>query len=134
MIVGPGTHGLVLPDRHSEAYAAPQFVHPDQPFAATLSVWNNLESVAAFSYRNRHQEALGKRYNWFEKTEYPVYVAWWIDLPEVPSWSEAGERLERLHNDGVTSSAFDFKTPFDANGEPTKLDRPTLDRHAETVL
>ena len=97
-------------------------------------MWTNLESVAAFSYRNRHQEALGNRYNWFEKTEYPVNVAWWIDLPEVPSWSEASERLERLHNDGATPSAFDFKTPFDAEGEPTKLDRPTLDRHAETVL
>jgi hypothetical protein len=97
-------------------------------------MWTNLESVAAFSYRNRHQEALSKRYNWFKKTEYPVSVAWWIDLPEVPSWAEATERLERLHNDGATSSAFDFKTLFNADGELTKLDRPTLDQHAKTVL
>jgi hypothetical protein len=97
-------------------------------------VWTNLESVAAYSYRNRHQEALSKRTDWFLQTEYPVYATWWTDEPKEPSWDESLKRIEHLHDEGSSAYAFDFKTAFDADGQPVKLDRPTLDRHAKTVL
>ena len=61
---------------------------------ATLSLWQNLESVFAFAYRGLHAEALGKRREWFEKIEMPGYVAWWVDDDHTPGWQEASGSLK----------------------------------------
>ena len=101
---------------------------------STLSIWSDLESVAAFAYRGRHSEALSKRQEWFVKTEYPVYVAWWIDDgAPLPTWSEAGRRLTQLHDNGPTPEAFDFKSTFDSDGQPVKIDRASLDQYSKSV-
>ena len=52
-------------------------VSPDDHEAATLSLWDDLESVYAFAYYGRHAEALKKREDWFVKPEWPSVVAWW---------------------------------------------------------
>jgi hypothetical protein len=39
--------------------------------AMTLSLWQDLESVAAFAYHGPHGEALTKRREWFEKSKIP---------------------------------------------------------------
>ncbi len=101
---------------------------------STLSVWRDLESVAAFAYRGRHGEALSKRQEWFVKTEYPVYVAWWIeDDEQMPTWREAGRRLTHLHEHGPSPRAFSFKSTFDSSGQPVKLDQASLDRYSKSV-
>ena len=66
--------------RWGEPGANPRFFEEDHhPFApATLSVWDDLESVYAFAYNGRHAEALTKREEWFRAPEWPTYVAWWI--------------------------------------------------------
>jgi hypothetical protein len=46
--------------------------------AMSLSLWKDLESVAAFTYHGAHGEALTKRREWFEKYKLPIYVAWWV--------------------------------------------------------
>ena len=125
----PG-HPGVGSDSHVDFYAElPGLI------AETLSIWTNLESVAAFSYRGLHSEALSKRAKWFAKSDHPVYVAWWVDDDDdqLPNWTEAGRRLTHLHDHGPTPTAFDFKSPFDHTGTPTKLDRPTLNHHAKSV-
>lgn len=101
---------------------------------STLSFWSSLESVAAFAYRGVHAEALSNRQEWFAKTEYPVYVAWWIDDDDkLPPWGEAGKRLMHLHEHGPSPHAFNFKSAFDATGTPAKLDRSSLDDYAKSV-
>jgi hypothetical protein len=55
--------------------ASPPF-EPSSRAPATLSLWDNLESVYAFAYRGPHAEALRKRKEWFVKAEWPTYVAW----------------------------------------------------------
>src|SRR5438067_1579775 len=39
--------------------------------AATLSLWQNLESVFAFAYNGQHAEALTKRKEWFVHPDWP---------------------------------------------------------------
>jgi hypothetical protein len=104
---------------------------PNERIASTLSLWTDLESVAAFSYHGPHGEALTKRREWFDKTDLPIYVAWWVRAGHAISWAEGTERLDRLHRDGPTAFAFDFAKPFDCNGNPCALDRELLKSKAK---
>jgi len=72
--------------------------------AMTLSLWRDLESVAAFSYRGIHGDALSKRAEWFMKGPWPSYVAWWVDEHHQPTWREAVDRIDQLHVYGSTSA------------------------------
>ncbi len=91
--------------------------------AMTLSVWRDLESVAAFTYRGPHAEALSKRGTWFLSGPWPSYVAWWVDEQHQPSWSEAVGRIDRLHTRGATPQAFSFRQSFDSTGAPFQMQR-----------
>lgn len=98
--------------------------------AMTLSLWRDLESVAAFSYRGAHAESLSKRGDWFERGPWPSFVAWWVDEQHQPTWAEAVARVDQLHAQGPTPSAFNFRQPFAVAGQPVKLDRAILNRDA----
>ena len=95
----------------------------NERIAATLSLWSDLESVAAFSYHGSHGEALAKRRDWFDKSDVPGYVAWWVDADHAIDWAEGCERIHRLHEDGPTAYAFNFAKPFDCEGKAFMLDR-----------
>ena len=103
---------------------------PNERIAATLSLWADLESVAAFSYHGPHGEALSKRRDWFDKSNLPVYVAWWVDADHAIDWTEGCDRIDRLHRDGPTPHAFNFSSPFDCDGNPCPLDRQAVMAHA----
>jgi hypothetical protein len=94
--------------------------------ATTLSLWKDLESVAAFSYHGPHGEALTKRRDWFDKDDLPVYVAWWIPEEQSISWPDGCARIDHLHAHGPTAFAFDFAHPFDPAGNPCRLDREAV--------
>lgn len=90
---------------------------------STLSLWEDLESVAAFSYRGAHGAALSQRKEWFVPPEVPGFVAWWVPDDHRPTFHEAVERWNSLHKQGSTPFAFDFRLPFDADGQTRTLDR-----------
>ncbi len=121
--------------RWGDRLAEPRFVfyEKDALAPATLSLWEDLESVYAFAYNGRHAEALSKREEWFRKPEWPTYVAWWVDDDHIPAREEAAAKLEQLHDQGATPDAFDFKTPFDANGNPWQMGRDKIRERAEVV-
>jgi len=98
----------------------------------TLSLWQDLESVAAFAYHGPHGEALAKRREWFEKYNLPVYVAWWVRADHRIDWKEGNARLEHLHVNGSTAASFDFAHPFDPNGNACRLDREAVKGEAAT--
>jgi hypothetical protein len=102
--------------------AAPE----ETQIAMTLSLWKDLESVAAFTYHGPHGEALTKRREWFEKYNLPVYVAWWVADDHRIDWKEGNARLEHLHANGPTAVAFNFGRPFDAEGNACLLDREAV--------
>lgn len=103
--------------------------HP--PPLTTLSLWIDLESVCAFAYRGEHADALTKRREWALEGEWPSYVAWWVGDDHLPTLDEACRRLERLHEDGPTGFAFDFKKPFDEHGRSRELDRELFQKRTE---
>jgi hypothetical protein len=114
---------LVYPDNSDGHLAVPRFVRSDQDYPAfTLSVWRDLASVHAFAYRGFHAEALRQRAEWCRKAECPAYVAWWIADDHLPTWAEAVERHEHLHDHGPTAFAFNFQNPYDARGNAVQLE------------
>ena len=124
--------GFVARDREGTwgPYTLPHFVDEQHRAvaAATLSLWADLESVCAFAYRGIHGEAFKKRREWTLKPEWPTYVAWWVEDDHTPTWEEACQRHEYLHDQGPSAYAFNFKQPFDAQGQAVELDRKLLDQ------
>lgn len=98
----------------------------DDRLAMTLSLWESLESVAAFAYSGAHGEALSKRKEWFESGDFPTYVAWWVLDDHQINWADAASRLDHLHEFGSSPSAFTFAKPFGPDGNPYTLDRHTI--------
>ncbi len=95
---------------------------------STLSVWRDMESAFAFSYRGLHAEALKHGREWFQKPQWPPYVLWWNEAGTRPDWAKAIIRHEHLHDHGPTPHAFTFKEPFDATGQSVKLDVLAMQR------
>lgn len=123
-------HGLLeghyeTDDTSIGAYVTPRFVTAELVGreAQTVSLWTDLESVFAFAYTSLHAEALRHRREWFLPPAWPTYAAWWVAEDHRPTWAEAIARLEHLHDHGASAMAFDFRTPFDANGHATRLQR-----------
>ena len=116
---GPKTWGVeVYPRFYREA--------GDGWSPATLSLWRDMESLFSFTYFGLHAEALKRGREWFETPEWPPLVLWWHTAEGYPTWSEGVWRLEHLHDHGASSTAFNFKVPFDRSGAPTKLDKVQL--------
>ena len=88
----------------------------DPSIAINMSVWKDLESLAAFAYRNEaHRAIMRRREEWFDKIDFPL-VLWWVPEGHQPSIEEAKARLEQLSKEGPTEKAFTFKNPFSGAG------------------
>ena len=98
----------------------------DREAAMTLTLWRDVASAFAFAYSALHAEALQLRREWTIKPEWPSYVAWWVGDDELPTWRDAAQRHEWLRTEGATARAFDFRTPFDADGHPMPPARKPL--------
>ena len=88
-----------------------------------LSLWVDLDSAFAFSYGGLHAEALAHGREWMVKPAWPAYVLWWVGAGHTPTWREAVARHLQLHDNGPSSDAFSFKSPFYAAGQATGIDR-----------
>ena len=89
----------------------------DPNVAVNMSVWTDLESLAAFAYRNEdHRAIMRRRREWFEQMEFHL-VLWWVAAGCRPTMDEAKIRLDLLRRKGPTADAFTFKEPFPAPGE-----------------
>lgn len=103
---------------------APTCVPEEVPLsrlAMTLTLWRDLDSVAAFAYRGHHLEAFRKRSEWVVPGPWPSYAAWWVEGTHRPNWREAVDRLDHLHIQGPTPKAFSLRQPFDADGAPAPV-------------
>lgn len=120
-----------MPDPQPNEWIPPvifQTQYASQRLSITLSLWHDLESIAAFAYHGLHAEALSKRREWFSAPLGPAYVAWWVADDHIPTWHEAAARYDRLQQAGATPEAFDFKKAFTSDGQPVKLDPEIVKR------
>ena len=107
------------------AQVFPRFIegsgHDSGP--SSLSLWQDIESLMAFSYAGVHAEALRNARNWNTRNDWPPLVLWWLEAGSRPDWEQAVEKLEWLHDHGSGPQAFTFKQPFGADGQPWQIDR-----------
>ncbi|WP_374303407.1 DUF3291 domain-containing protein [Ferrovibrio sp.] len=134
-IARSGYDGDPGPASWGEAVYPRFYTGTDAHSPSTLSLWADLESPLAFTYAGIHAEALSHGRDWFlkpklppEKPAWPPYVLWWVAGDHVPDWREAVTRHEHLHDHGASAWAFDWKTPFDAQGHATQIDREAVRR------
>lgn len=100
----------------------------DPRLAVNMSVWTDIDSLAAFVYRNPdHLAIMRRRREWLEQMD--IYQAlWWVPAGRIPSVAEGMGAIELLRANGPTQQAFTFKQNFDApDGTPA---RPVLDECA----
>jgi len=84
----------------------------DVNMITNMSVWESIESLSAFVYRNKdHRAIMRRRAEWFEKIDFHL-VLWWVKKGHIPTLEEAKQKLELLAAKGATEHAFTFKTPF----------------------
>jgi hypothetical protein len=88
----------------------------DMRIAVTLSVWTGIAAVHRFAYGGAHKQALAQRMLWIAKPDYPPFVMWWVDDDQTPTWQDAADRLEYLHDHGPSPRAFKFSSAHDAEG------------------
>lgn len=89
-------------------------VYEDPMILINLSVWENLETLKAYTYRSDHATIMKRRREWFAKIKSATVALWWIESGSLPTAEEARQRLACLDQHGPTPFAFTFKTPFDA--------------------
>ena len=101
----------------------------ENPLTITnMSVWTDLDALAAFVYRSDHLQVMRGRAEWFHKME--LYMAlWWVPAGHEPTPQEGIERLEILRRKGPCPEAFTFKQPFPKPGVDKGL-APVLDECA----
>ena len=84
----------------------------DERYVVNLTVWEDIESLRRYVSRSGHGMYLRRRREWFEKSEQPTLVLWWVEEGHIPDLEEAAERLAQLRLEGPTPEAFDLRTTF----------------------
>jgi hypothetical protein len=86
----------------------------DPDVVITMSVWDSIESLRAFSYQSAHLDYLRRRREWFLPPDFPAsLVLWWVPAGQIPTVEQACERLE-LVGAGPSPEAFTFRQTFPA--------------------
>lgn len=90
-----------------------------------MSVWESVDTLAAFAYSGRHREVLRGRRRWFEAMTEAYLALWWVPAGVRPTTEDAEERVRHLRRHGPTPRAFTLRDHFPPAG--------AAGRAAETV-
>lgn len=86
--------------------------YPDERMLINLTVWESVDTLAAFVYRGVHKDVLQRGGEWFEPASEPAIALWWIPVGALPTALEGVERLARLRREGPSEHAFTFRKRF----------------------
>jgi hypothetical protein len=77
-----------------------------------MSVWESVETLAAFVYSDAHREVMRQRRTWFERMAAAHTALWWITRGHTPTPGEAEGRVIHLRESGPTPHAFTLREHF----------------------
>lgn len=77
-----------------------------------MSVWKDVESLKAYTYKTEHVDFIRRRKEWFVPMDTPHMVLWWVPAGHIPTTDEAKEKLAHLEEFGETAVSFTFRKPF----------------------
>jgi Domain of unknown function (DUF3291) len=77
-----------------------------------MSVWESVETLAAFVYSDSHRRVLRRRREWFEQMAEAHTTLWWIRRGVAPTIAEAETRVRHLRAHGPSPYAFTLRTHF----------------------
>lgn len=101
--------GYVWRLEDEEGPDAPKF--PDDPLMTfTLSVWEDVESLRAFTWSTIHKRFRMRRDEWFQPFDGPYLAIWPIAHDHRPDGQEALAMLEQLTREGPSTSVFGTET------------------------
>ena len=95
-----------------------------------MSVWDDLASLHAFTYRTAHGKVFADRKQWFHEWRehvprvaelgagVPFLALWWVRAGHVPTAQEGLARLRLLGAKGPHAEAFTLKQAFTPDGRP----------------
>lgn len=84
-------------------------------FMVNMSVWQSLEALRDFVYRNGlHLDLMRRRREWFHRMAQDHLVLWWVPAGHIPSLDEGLSRLDLLRDKGPSAQAFTFHDPYGA--------------------
>jgi hypothetical protein len=86
----------------------------DLTIITNVSVWRDMPTLQAFTYRSFHAEFLKRRREWFLNYGKVSMAMWWVPAGAFPTMEQAIERLDYLTTNGPSFYAFSFKHPFPA--------------------
>jgi hypothetical protein len=95
-------------------------VSDDPLLVINFSVWESVEALFEFTYKNGEHLAMFRRRNeWFSHHDAPSMVMWWVPAGTIPTVDEALRRLAHLRVYGASADAFTFKQRFPMPDEST---------------
>jgi hypothetical protein len=78
-----------------------------------MSVWETLEALRDFVYRNGpHLDFTRRRREWFHRMAQEHLVLWWVPAGHIPDLDEGLSRLDLLRANGPSPLAFTFRHPY----------------------
>ena len=85
----------------------------DDRMSATVSVWESVEALSAFTFGGDHGAYFKDRAKWFEPVSRPQLVLWDVLATDRPSFEEAFRRLKTLETEAPSRSAYPWPPHLD---------------------
>src|SRR5258708_869090 len=70
----------------SNALAILLFDNPNM--LVQLSIWESVEALYEYAFRDQHAKVMGRRREWFERMTTPYLALWWIPAGTIPTSEE----------------------------------------------
>ena len=77
-----------------------------------MSVWTDVEHLAAFVLGDMHRAVMRRRREWFHRMSEAYTTCWWVPAGHRPTTAEAEERIRNLRSHGPYPDAFTIRDSF----------------------
>jgi Domain of unknown function (DUF3291) len=81
-----------------------------------MSVWTDVEHLAAFVFGEMHRQVLRRRRQWFQSMREAHVACWWVAAGHRPTTGEAEDRVRHLRAHGPTARAFTLRSSYPPPG------------------